>query len=145
MLVVASVFVKNAWCRYLCPYGALLGLVALVSPTRIRRDADACIDCAKCAKACPSRLPVDRLRRCGRRSAPGCLECVAVCPAKGALDLSAGRRRPFPRCAVAFGVLALFLGFVGAAMLTGHWQTLLPDAVYFDIIPNASPFGHPGG
>ena len=25
-LVVLSVFVKNAWCRYLCPYGALLGL-----------------------------------------------------------------------------------------------------------------------
>jgi polyferredoxin len=43
-LIVLSVVVKNFWCRYLCPYGAMLGLVALVSPTRIRRDADACID-----------------------------------------------------------------------------------------------------
>ena len=40
LLLLVSVVVQNAWCRYLCPYGAMLGLVALVSPTRIRRDAD---------------------------------------------------------------------------------------------------------
>ena len=53
-MVVASVFVQNFWCRYLCPYGALLGLTSLLSPLRIRREPAACIDCAKCAKACPS-------------------------------------------------------------------------------------------
>ena len=31
-LVVASVFVQNFWCRYLCPYGAFLGLASLLSP-----------------------------------------------------------------------------------------------------------------
>lgn len=61
LLVVASVLVQNFWCRYLCPYGALLGIASLLSPFRIRRSADACIDCAKCAKACPSALPVDKL------------------------------------------------------------------------------------
>ena len=61
LLVLASVFVQNFWCRYLCPYGALMGLAALASPLRIRREASLCIDCAKCAKACPSALPVDRL------------------------------------------------------------------------------------
>ena len=71
LLVVLSVLVNNVWCRYLCPYGALLGLVSLVSPTRIRRDPATCIDCAKCAKACPSFLPVDRLSPSGRPSAPG--------------------------------------------------------------------------
>ena len=45
ILVVSSVFVENAWCRYLCPYGALMGLAALASPLRIRRDASLCIDC----------------------------------------------------------------------------------------------------
>ena len=96
LLVVGSVFVKNLWCRYLCPYGALLGLVSLISPTRIRRDADACIDCAKCAKACPSLLPVNRLVTVKSAECTGCLECVTVCPAQGALRLSAGRSRAIP-------------------------------------------------
>ena len=57
VLVILSVFVQNFWCRYLCPYGALLGLVSLASPMRIRRNPETCIDCAKCAKACPSHAP----------------------------------------------------------------------------------------
>jgi polyferredoxin len=67
-LVIASALVQNFWCRYLCPYGALLGLTSLVSPLRIRRSEPACIDCAKCAKACPSALPVDKLVNISRPS-----------------------------------------------------------------------------
>lgn len=87
-LVVASIFVQNFWCRYLCPYGALLGLTSLFSPMRIRRNEQACIDCAKCAKACPSVLPVDKLITIKSAECTGCLECVAVCPAQGALSMS---------------------------------------------------------
>jgi hypothetical protein len=68
VLVIASVLVQNFWCRYLCPYGALLGLTSLLSPLRIRRSEPACIDCAKCAKACPSALPVDKLVNISRPS-----------------------------------------------------------------------------
>lgn len=142
VLVVLSVFVKNAWCRFLCPYGAMLGLVSLASPTRIRRSPDACIDCAKCSRACPSLLPVDRLLSVKSAECTGCLECVAVCPAVGALDLKVGRRR-VPPLAVAVGVTALFLGLVGYARLTGRWATPTDEAVYFDLVPKASDFGHP--
>ena len=142
-LMALSVLVKNAWCRFLCPYGALLGLVSLLSPVRIRRNADACIDCAKCAKACPSRLPVDRLASVRSAECTGCLECVAVCPAAGALDLSLSRRRRVPALAVAIGVAVLFLGLVGYAKSTGHWQTKTDEAIYFELIPKASEFGHP--
>ncbi|HEV2474603.1 MAG TPA: 4Fe-4S binding protein, partial [Chthonomonadales bacterium] len=51
LLALLSMLVQNFWCRYLCPYGALLGLVSLLSPAKIRRDAEACIDCARCAHA----------------------------------------------------------------------------------------------
>jgi polyferredoxin len=88
VLVVASVLVQNFWCRYLCPYGALLGLASLFSPMRIRRNTATCIDCAKCAKACPSSLPVDKLVTIKSAECTGCLECVAVCPAEGALQMS---------------------------------------------------------
>jgi len=147
VLLVASVVVKNAWCRYLCPYGALMGLLALVSPSSIRRNADACIDCAKCAKACPAGLPVDRVAAVRSPECSACLSCVTACPAAGALDFSIGagtRRIPLPAWAVAAAVLTLFLGLVGTAHATGHWQTTLPDSVYFELIPHAGEYGHPG-
>jgi polyferredoxin len=143
LLVAASVLVKNFWCRYLCPYGALHGLVSWLSPVRIRRDPDACIDCAKCAKACPSRLPVDVKRSIVSPECTGCMECVAVCPAKGALAMSATRRRALPGWAVAAGVAAIFLGIVGAARLTGHWHTEIDPKVYRAIVPRLSELAHP--
>jgi polyferredoxin len=45
ILIILSVITKNFWCRYLCPYGALMGLAALFSLSRITRDPIACIDC----------------------------------------------------------------------------------------------------
>ena len=142
-LVVGSVFVKNLWCRYLCPYGALVGLVSRFSPARVRRDADACIDCAKCAKACPSLLPVDRLITVRSAECTGCLDCVAVCPAEGALRLSVGRSRAIPSWAVATAIAVIFLGIVGYAQVTGHWHSDVPDATYRQLIPEADSFAHP--
>src|SRR5271166_3858805 len=81
-VVVASIFVQNFWCRYACPYGALMGLVSIFSPARIRRDEPSCIDCGRCAKACPAALPVDKLVQIRSAECTSCLECVAVCPAQ---------------------------------------------------------------
>ena len=142
----ASLVVKNAWCRYLCPYGALMGLVALVSPTRIVRNADACIDCAKCAKACPAGLAVDVLPSVRSAECTACMSCVAVCPAEGALDLTFGvrtRRSAVPPWALAAAILIVFLGIVSYARVAGYWHTSLPDSLYFDLVPRASEFAHP--
>ena len=68
--------------------------------------------------------------------------CVSACPAAGALDLTA-RRRPLAGWALAVAIAAVFLGLTGYARLTGHWDTHLPDAVYFDLIPRANAFAHP--
>lgn len=89
-IAVLSVFIQNFWCRYLCPYGALLGIVSLASPARIHRDADRCIDCAKCTKACPMRLPVATKSQIRSAECTLCLECVAVCPKAGALGVRIG-------------------------------------------------------
>jgi ferredoxin len=147
VLVVLSLVVKNTWCRYLCPYGALMGLAALVSPTRITRDPVTCIDCAKCAKACPAGLPVDVLLTVRSAECTACLTCVSVCPAAGALDLTAGfghRRALFRPWALASAIMIVFLAIVGYARAAGYWHTSLPDATYFELIPHASEFSHPG-
>jgi len=141
LLVVASIFVQNFWCRYLCPYGALLGLTALASPTRIRRNAESCIDCAKCAKACPSALPVDKLISIKSAECTGCLECVAVCPAKDTLSLSlvkvpGATAEPgrVPVWAMAAGIAILFFGIVGFAKSSGFWDSRVPAAIYRELI-----------
>jgi polyferredoxin len=143
LLVIASVFVQNFWCRYLCPYGALMGFVSMLSPLRIRRNPDPCIDCGKCAKACPSLLPVDQLITIKSAECTGCLECVAVCPAEGALMFAAPRKKAVPVWAVAAGIAVVFLGLVSYAKVTNHWNTNIPQRVYMDLVPKAAEFEHP--
>lgn len=148
-LVVTSVLVQNFWCRYLCPYGALLGLSSLLSPLRIRRSLASCIDCAKCAKACPASLPVDKLVTIKSAECTGCLECVAVCPAEGALQLAlppwseSPDRGRLPAWAMAAGIAVLFVGIVGYAKTAGYWNGDVPNYVYRQLIPQANGSGHP--
>ena len=147
VLVLASLFVQNFWCRYLCPYGALMGLISLFSPLRITRNESACIDCAKCAKACPSALPVDKLIQIRSAECMACMECVAVCPAKDALSFklvgSAGSRSQIRTWQVAAGIGVIFFGLVGYAKLTDHWQTHLPKQVFLKLVPAANGQHHP--
>jgi len=154
VFALASVFVPNFWCRFLCPYGALLGLTSWLSPTRIRRVPGPCIDCAKCAKACPAALPVDKLVSIRSVECTGCMECVAVCPAQDALSLSLPALLPnaaraakkplaLPAWAMAAGIAALFLGVAGFAKVTGHWQSLIPHSAYQELIPHADQAAHP--
>ena len=146
ILVLGSVLVKNFWCRYLCPYGALLGFASLLSPLRIRRTPSACIDCGKCAKACPANLPVDKLVTIKSAECTGCMECVAICPAQGALAMHAPkvlRRTPLPAWAMAAGVAVVFCGLVVYAKASHHWKTLVPDHIYRVLVPSADEVSHP--
>jgi polyferredoxin len=145
-LVFGSVMVQNFWCRYLCPYGALLGLASIFSPLRIRRTPSACIDCGKCARACPANLPVDKLITIKSAECTACMECVAVCPAESALNIHAPQiigRRPIPVWALVAGMVLVFAGLVGYAKASHHWKTYIPDSVYETLIPAADQVSHP--
>lgn len=143
LLVVFSIFVKNFWCRYLCPYGGLLGLLGMIGPLRIKRDTVLCIDCGKCTKACPSSLDVAQLVQIQSAECTGCLSCVASCPVENALYMSVAGRRRVPLWVMAGGVAAMFLGCVLVARWTGHWETILPQKVYMELVPRANEFQHP--
>jgi polyferredoxin len=90
VVLVASLFVERPWCRYACPLGAATGLVGKLSPFYLKREADACKNCAICTKACPMGLPVHSATTIKHADCIGCLECVDECPREGALELKLG-------------------------------------------------------
>ncbi|MDQ8154122.1 MAG: 4Fe-4S binding protein [Gemmatimonadota bacterium] len=145
VLVVGSVFIQGLWCRYLCPYGALLGLFSWASPARVRRDATICVSCGLCDKACAARLPVGTTASVRSVDCTGCLDCVASCPVPGALQLHVASRAISPT-RYAAAIVGLFLaGYVGARA-AGVWENEISDAEYVQRIQNiqTGEYGHPG-
>jgi NosR/NirI family nitrous oxide reductase transcriptional regulator len=51
LLLVSTVFVRNLYCRFLCPLGAFLGLISHLTVFRIKRWSE-CNHCRICQKAC---------------------------------------------------------------------------------------------
>ena len=50
-LLIATVFVRNLYCRFLCPLGAFLGILSKLTVFRIKRWSE-CKTCKICEKAC---------------------------------------------------------------------------------------------
>jgi polyferredoxin len=146
ILVGLSLLVRGFWCRYLCPYGALLGVVSLLSFQKIRRNAESCIDCGKCAKVCPAHIKVDKIRTVISDECTGCLACVDSCPIAQTLQVrSAVTRRPIRPRYIAYGVVGIFAAVTGLAMLTGHWRNEVPVDRYILLQPVVNQLGHPTG
>lgn len=143
-LMLLSIPIRNFWCRYLCPYGALLGLVGLISPNKIKRNVDSCIDCGLCAKECPARIKVDQVKTVLSDECVSCLSCVDACPVPQTLELQAPVRRAVihPRV-VAIGVVMIFMVVTGLAMITGHWHNNISEQTYLDHYPQIPSMGHP--
>jgi len=53
LLLLVATAVGRPYCRFLCPYGALLSLVARWSWKRISITPDECVVCGLCEDACP--------------------------------------------------------------------------------------------
>lgn len=148
ILVLFSVVVKNFWCRYLCPYGALLGFLSMLSPLKITRQKSTCIDCELCTRACPAATKIHKVTRVWSDECMACLKCVEVCPVKKTLDLRLpNSSRAVPAWVFGGLVVGVFVAITGLAMLTGNWQNSITKEEYelrFQQL-NSSVYQHPFG
>jgi len=84
--VLIFVFGRRAWCRHLCPIGALLRIFSKVSPTRVRLKSNDCTGCGLCTRVCDMEINVaGELESYGEvRSTycTVCFKCTDVCPEK---------------------------------------------------------------
>jgi len=82
--VLLYVFGRRAWCRYLCPIGALLKIFSKVSVGKVRLVNDECIGCGMCNRACAMQVDVmGDLNKYGKvfsSNCIACLKCTDACP-----------------------------------------------------------------
>ncbi len=136
-LVVLSILIRNFWCRYLCPYGALLGAISFLSIIKVRRNVATCTNCQKCTRTCPVDIKVHKATSVISDECHACLKCVAVCPETGTLYISATRRSGIVTpLAYAVIVCMLFMGGSLIGRLTGNWQTAISKHEYLFHVKN---------
>jgi polyferredoxin len=51
--LIVGWFIPRVFCRYVCPYSVLLGLLAAVGFWRRKIDTESCIQCSRCVTQCP--------------------------------------------------------------------------------------------
>ena len=87
-----SLFVERPWCKYACPYGAVLGISNLFRVFQIRRVASTCKNDGACSIMCPMNIPVDDVKTVRDHQCISCLECTseAVCPVAKTVVFSVG-------------------------------------------------------
>ena len=84
-IVGACVFIYRAFCRFLCPLGAIYGLFSKVAVIGVKVDIPRCTDCGRCVSHCKMDI-----RHVGGHECIHCGECIDVCPTK-AISFKAGK------------------------------------------------------
>lgn len=133
VLGLGSIFIKNFWCRYFCPYGALTGILGMIGPTRIKRNTETCINCQKCSEVCPHHLSVDIKTTVHSPECSACMDCVVNCPVEDTLSLSTSFRPLYKKWTpktIGFLIVVLFCSAVLVARITGYWESQLPEAEF---------------
>lgn len=93
-LLVLGLFVGRPYCRYLCPYGALLSILSRVAWRGVSITPDKELDCGLCTEACP--LGAIERNRAVLSSCLFCARCFDVCPRELANRSQSGGNTDLP-------------------------------------------------
>ena len=126
--LMGSIVYDRFFCKYLCPAGALYGIIGKASPYAVRVNEDACIHCGKCSRVCPMNIDVMNAKN-GRVTSAECIncnECVTTCPVQGAIHTGYSKKARVHPIVATILALVLFFAPMVIATATGDMQ-LLPN------------------
>lgn len=94
LTALGSLFVERPWCKYLCPYGALLGFANKLKVFKLYRDENTCISCDLCSKSCPMNIDVANSKSISQLQCISCFECTSenVCPVPETVEIKWGEK-----------------------------------------------------
>lgn len=149
VILAACVFAYRAFCRFLCPLGAIYGLFARIAVIGVKVEQPKCVDCGACMAACPMDI-----RHVGDHECIHCTACIGVCPTN-AITLRAGRiilkeneavSKPVPSVQKNRRTLRLAIAAAAIIMLAGalwyaNQPAVAPDAPDIPAAESAIPIG----
>jgi len=93
VVILASLFVERSFCKYACPYGAVLGVFNLFRVFKIKGDISTCIDCKACDRACPMNIEVSPGKTIRDHQCISCLKCTSedACPLEDTVVMTTGK------------------------------------------------------
>ncbi len=128
LTIAASPFISRAFCKYLCPAGALYALIGRISPLKIERDANTCINCNACSRVCPMDIDVANCSDVKSTECISCNRCIDVCPgADTMISAKIGKKRVNPLIVIIVSV-AVFFGSIAILDAVGLYTVSLPTA-----------------
>ena len=122
VIISTAFFIERPWCKYLCPYGALLGIMNKFSLFTIRRKASQCLYCKKCDNICPMNIHISKKTSIRDIQCISCLKCTSEshCPIKDEVIVESGIR---PFFSIKHKTLALFtLILVVGSISLGYFE-----------------------
>lgn len=137
-LMLLSLVFRGFWCRYLCPLGGVMNIMGLLSPHKIKRNSESCINCKKCSEVCPAFIKVDSLKMVVSDECSSCMKCIDICPVENTLTLKPIlSKKPIQKKWVMISVAFIFLAITAIAMLMGKWQNKVTKEDYLKIYQNS--------
>ncbi len=146
VLSFLSFIIPYFWCRYLCPYGAVLGILSFFSIGKIKRNPANCIDCGKCEKKCPGLIKIRQKTTINSSECSACMTCIKNCPEKSVLNFSFfPGKRAVGQPAIALILVFLFFMGISLAKVSGNWHNKITKSDYLQYIRQSAMPNMPWG